>query len=227
MGGRFSTVCAEMDAMTHCLIYIKRIFLFPHTCKYSKHSNVYRKVRRHLVRCVVAYFLFLSLIYIKRMTSRTEFGLWLCNADRDSSSDKDSAASKAWYSCFKGMTRLPSGCNTTMRHLPSSGLVPTFDNGRPSRSLGLISAGFKILLFFLSSERWMFWNDFRVFTGFKPKKHHRSLTSQSNTICSAQITAGHVKQQHWVKAHKINEVMENPELTQPHVQTGLACVFLY
>ena len=55
----------------------KKIFLFPNMCTHSKHSRVYRKVRHHLVQCVVAYFLFLSLIYIERMRNRTEVGFRL------------------------------------------------------------------------------------------------------------------------------------------------------
>lgn len=92
----------------------KKIFLLPRMCKHSKHSSVHRKVRHHLVQCVVAYFLFLSLIYVERMTNGTEFNFWWCNTPRDSDSVKPSVVSKTWSKCLGGMTPIPE----QLGHMP-------------------------------------------------------------------------------------------------------------
>lgn len=78
----------------------KKIFSFPHTCTHAKLSRVYRKVRHHLVQCVVAYFLFLSLIYTETMTNRTEVGFGLYNTPRVSYGVKPAVVSKARNKCI-------------------------------------------------------------------------------------------------------------------------------
>lgn len=149
-----------MDDMTDC--QKKKIFFYPRMWKHPKHS-VYRKIRHHLVQCLVAYFLFLSLIYFERMT-KNRIGVLIMQHTQ--------GCIQCWAFCrpenMKRVLRWKASSH------PLSALAvhrsaklrwfsflrpwgpPTLDSGRPSRSLGLVPVGFRSLLCFMPSERQAF-----------------------------------------------------------------------
>ena len=163
----------------------KKIFLFPHMCTHSKHSRVYRKVRHHLVQCVVAYFLFLSLIYIERMTNRTEVGSGLYNTPSDSYGVKPAVVSKARNKCISEKLHL-------LLEQRDESWSPPLTVEDPIGHWDWFQQVLNAHLFFMPLEKW---KDFTALAGFKPK--NKSIVSLliQNTICPRSLLS-HVKQQH-------------------------------